>query len=178
MADDVEPGRISDVSRVRSDILYEAIRQAGYADPHLAHPDAEMWAGMLGEVPLFTGLDQNGLEEIARAAHVAELSDGQVIARQGQPVFSLYVLLTGTATVRMQSGDVVQLARGACVGELGLLDGQPATATVTADRPMWVMKLPSSAFAEILDRHPSISRALLRTLAERLRAMEHVSEAQ
>src|SRR5690348_5713022 len=99
MGDGSQPGRISDVSRIRSDLLYEAVRQAGFGDPHLAHPDPAMWAAMLGDIPLFSGLEQAVLEEIARAAQVAELAEGQVIAREGQPVFSLYLLLTGTASV-------------------------------------------------------------------------------
>jgi CRP/FNR family transcriptional regulator, cyclic AMP receptor protein len=171
MGKDPEPGRISDVSRIRSGMLYEAIRQ-GFGDPHLAQADPAMWAGMLGDIPLFAGLDRDVLEEIARAAQVAELAEGQEIAREGQPVFSLYLLLTGTATVSTSTGERTQITHGACVGELGLLDGQAATATATADRPMWVMKLSSGAFADILERHPSVSRALLRTLAGRIRALE------
>jgi CRP/FNR family transcriptional regulator, cyclic AMP receptor protein len=169
--------RRSDVSRVRGDLLHQALAESGFADAHLAKAKPQVWAGILAEVPLFSRLHRRDLRRIAEAAQVARVSGGQVMVREGFSAEAFYVLLTGTATVRRPDGGEVTLGRGDFFGELGLLDAAPRTASVVASTDLWVMKLPRRSFFELIDREPGIARGLLETLASRLRRHETTAAA-
>jgi signal-transduction protein with cAMP-binding, CBS, and nucleotidyltransferase domain len=171
--DDPTPGRPSDVTQVRAAILYRALEEEGFADAHLGKANPRLLAGILAEVPLFSRLSSRHLRRIADVAQVARVSGGQVIVREGFSAEGFYVLLTGSATVSQEGTRFRKLQRGDFFGELGLLDGAPRTATVTAETEGWVMKLSRQAFSDLLDREPAIARRLLETLAGRTRRVEH-----
>jgi CRP/FNR family transcriptional regulator, cyclic AMP receptor protein len=166
------PAATSDVSCVREGVLYQALVEAGFRDAHLANAAPQVWAGVLGEVPLFSRLDAGDLHRIAEQAQVAQVSAGQSLVREGLSAESFYVILTGSATVRRQGLGEVTLSRGEFFGEAALLDAEPRTATVTANKDMWVMKISRRLFFELVDQQPSIARALLAGLVARLRRLE------
>lgn len=169
-------GRPSDVTQVRAAILYRALEEEGFADAHLGKANPRLLAGILAEVPLFSRLSSRHLRRTAACAQVARVSGGQAIVREGFSAEGFYVLLTGSATVSREGRRLRTLQRGDFFGELGLLDGAPRTATVTAEADGWVMKLSRQAFVEMLDREPAIARRLLETLADRTRRLAHETE--
>jgi len=94
----------------------------------------------------------------------------------------MYVLLQGELRVRAlrlrgDAADVGVLEPGAVFGEIGVLTGEPRTATVTAGTDVWVMRLTGDALREIMADYPEITGDLMRlglqrseaTLAEVLR---------
>jgi CRP-like cAMP-binding protein len=162
----------SEVSRVRGDLLYAALEEAGFADAHLAKAKPQVWAAILAEVPLLSKLGKRDLHRIASASLVARVSPGQVIVREGFSAEAFYVLLTGAAAVRRDGADIARLARGDVFGELGLIDGAPRTASVVATTDSWTMKLPRRAFLDLIEREPTITRGLLEAMVERVRSLE------
>ena len=52
---------------------------------------------------------------------------------------------------------------------MALIDGEPRSATVVADTEMTCLRLGRTAFTKILRSEPSVSQALLRALAGRVR---------
>jgi CRP-like cAMP-binding protein len=155
----------SNVTLVRGHALYEALAE-GFADPRLAKVKADVVADILADVPLFAALDAADRRAVADAAQVAGVSGGQLIVREGTSSEAFYVLLTGTATVHRPEGGTRTLKRGDSFGELGLLQGAPRTASVTADRELWILKISGSAFAKLVRREPRIGEVVRRALAE------------
>src|SRR5436309_11933065 len=78
----------------------------------------------------------------------------------------------GTVLVKPPGKRAVRLAAGDSFGEMALLDDAPRSATVEAQDEVFVMLLSRSAFSKMLATEPKIAIALLRTLAQRLRALE------
>ena len=68
--------------------------------------------------------------------------------------------------------EVAVLGEGEIFGEMGLLDHEPATATVTALSPMRVLVLNSQEFGGMLRSAPSTMEKVMRTLSARLRAAQ------
>jgi CRP-like cAMP-binding protein len=54
---------------------------------------------------------------------------------------------------------------GGHVGELGVLDGKPRSASVEAEDNCLLAVLPAAAFLELLDRHPAVARRVMTHLA-------------
>jgi CRP/FNR family cyclic AMP-dependent transcriptional regulator len=130
------------------------------------------WVPVLGEVPLFRGLAKRHLRRIARLGRVRRFAPGAAIVRAGDRGMSFYVLLDGEARVVPRSGPRSRLKAGDCFGEMALLDESPRSADVVAESDVLSLTINRSAFTKLLRGEPELARALLRTLAARLRTAE------
>lgn len=129
----------------------------------------------LANVPLFAGLSPALLEEVTRISRVRTYPQGQILFNEGDPGDDLIVLEAGHLRVSRYLADgsevvLAVLAAPAALGELALLDGSPRDATVTAQRPVTVRRIPRSIFLDLLDREPAMARGLLRSLASMIRS--------
>jgi len=140
-------------------------------DPHRMGAD---WVPVLEEVPLFQGLSRRHLRRVAALARPKRFAPGSLIVRAGAPGNAFYVILDGTVRIVPTTGRPSTLRAGDSFGEMSLLDGAPRSADVTADREVLTMTIGRAAFAKLLRREPQISHGLLRVLAARLRAAEHL----
>lgn len=95
---------------------------------------------------------------------------GDVLIADGASVPALYVLLDGALRIEKSGVPIANVTDpGACVGEMSLLLGIPATADVVVSSPATVAAIDDAAIA--LETDPRVARALARLLATRLHAM-------
>ncbi len=98
------------------------------------------------------------------------LESGEVLLVDGEPVDALFVLIDGK--LRIEKGGVLVATvseAGACVGEMSLLLGVPATADVVAVGQTILAVIDDAR--EMLSGEPRLALALARLLAERLHVM-------
>ncbi|MCB9730171.1 MAG: cyclic nucleotide-binding domain-containing protein [Deltaproteobacteria bacterium] len=103
---------------------------------------------------------------------------GEVVTEEGVFTDALYVVTDGALKVSVTAeGEVLEVGTvtpGQWVGEVGLLDPGPASATVVAARDSTVLILSAEALEELRHAEPALAspllRALARTLSERVRA--------
>ena len=95
---------------------------------------------------------------------------GEALLVDGEPASSLYVLLEGALRIE-KSGVLIDTVTepGACVGEMSLLLGIPATASVVANERSVVAAIDSAP--AMLDADSGLSVSLARLLATRLHTM-------
>ena len=91
----------------------------------------------LDGVALFKELPEPGLQMLAERGRPKHFAAGEVIMRQGDVSDALHVITRGRVRVeRDQPGEtplvLAELGPGDVIGEMGLLDGGPRSATVTA----------------------------------------------
>lgn len=103
----------------------------------------------------FPQLSRPQLIEAATRAHPASFESGAVIIRQNDAPDWFYIVVRGKVLVsrRTEDGrdiDVAQLGTGQYVGEIGLLERIPRTATITAITPTEMLRIDRATFAEIL----------------------------
>jgi len=79
--------------------------------------------------------------------------------RQGEPSDLMYVIVQGQA-IR-----VAELGPGETVGEMGLLDRDPRTATVVALEDTSAIELTADTLAGIMLQIPEVARSLLHILS-------------
>ena len=132
----------------------------------------------LADVPLFAGIPEPELEEVARVMGRVELEPGDVLFTQGQEATGLHVLESGIvqACRRLPGGaelEYARLGRGDVLGEIPLLDGGLRTGTVRALEPTTALFLARADFTALVSRlHPTafaIKRQIVRHACERLR---------
>lgn len=129
----------------------------------------------LAEVPMFARLPPVVLDELARESRVRRFRAGQVLWSEGDPGDALLVLEEGQLRITRVTGggaDVVLsiVDAPAALGELALLDGEPRSASVIAQRPVAVRFIPRSAFLNLLRREPAAVEGVLKSLAAMMRA--------
>jgi len=130
------------------------------------------WTDVLSDVPLFSGLSKRHLNKIAEVAGSRRFPRYTTIVRAGERGDKFFVILDGTVLVKPPGKRAVRLTAGDSFGEMALLDDAPRSATVEAQDEVFVMLFGRSEFGKMLAREPKIAVALLRTLAQRLRAVE------
>jgi diguanylate cyclase (GGDEF)-like protein len=121
---------------------------------------------------LFRGVDTRPLGDIVARFERRLLPPGEVILSPGEINSSLYGLISGRMLVHLTSvegGPLVALKPGECVGEISLLDGQPASALVTTDTECDVVVIDQGTLWALIDRSGEVARNLLYTLSQRLR---------
>lgn len=125
---------------------------------------------ILREVALFSLCTDKELADVAGLVDELSVEPGTVLVKEGTPGRECFVVVSGEAEVSVRGSAIATVGPGLCVGEMALLDTAPRTATVTATTAMELLALEPRAFADLLDRHPSVAKKLLATLARRLRA--------
>jgi diguanylate cyclase (GGDEF)-like protein len=158
--------------------------EQGTLDPPLG-----AYLRQLAAVPLFSHMSLAELEPLARACQEVSFQAGEAIVRQGAAGDNVFVVLDGRVEVlaRTEGEGVVTesvvywLMPGDTFGELSLLDGQPRSATCIAMIPTMCLHLEREAFLRAAQRNWTLTLALLRSMATRLRfadkrLAEHASD--
>ena len=131
---------------------------------------------VLSGVELFQALPADGLTILVREGQRRSFSSGSHLMLQGELGTSLHVILEGL--VRIERWDrehreplvLAVLGPGEVIGEMGVLDGAPRSATVTAIEDTETWEITAGALTDLVMRYPAVSLALLRTLSRRLRS--------
>jgi CRP-like cAMP-binding protein len=126
----------------------------------------------LSSVSLFSACSKKELQAVARATDEVVLPTGRTLCKQGATGREAFVIVEGTAAVRINDKKVATLGPGACVGELALLDHGPRTATVVAETDVTALVIGVREFSSIIDDVPSMTHKLLRALAGRIRELD------
>ncbi len=121
---------------------------------------------------LFNPLTPEEFSLLAERLRPAPFSRGEPITRQGAAAEWLYILVRGQAEVRLHANDgaaqsVAHLKAGEVLGEMGLLTGEPRTATVIAVTDVDCYRLDRESFADIVARRPEIAEGISLILARR-----------
>jgi len=128
-------------------------------------------SALLAGARLFENVGADGMEQIAAVAVQVDFPAGHVIARQGEVGTGFFVIVDGAVRVVRGGETVATLGPGDFFGELSVIDGRPRIATVIADGPTTCLALPSWDFEAVLRAEPTVSIAILRGLAGRLREL-------
>ena len=130
----------------------------------------------LASVPFLRGLPDSTLVEVARRCVERVHMRGEVVFLEGDPPLGLLVVREGAVKI-FKTGEsgreqILEIeGPGRAVAELPLLDGRPYPASCAAVHDSVLLLVRSKDFQELLDRHPDLSRAVIASLAFRLRRM-------
>jgi CRP-like cAMP-binding protein len=100
---------------------------------------------------------------------IVEFSPGQTLCREGEVGEAMYVLLHGSAEIRSGSAVLERVGAGDLVGELGVLDGIPRVATVTALTDCAAAVIDQKRFHFLVKANPGFALEVMQAMARRLR---------
>ena len=177
--------RLATVLAVTDVLLLELDREA-LESVAAAHPSvtevlrafyrARLLDNLLQQSALFREFTADQKRALGEKFRHFSLPKGAVLVTQGQPSTGLCVLLRGRASAihTSTSGHTLPpqpLREGDVFGEISLLFGAPAVATVHADSPVEVLELPREFFEKLVLSHPSVRVQIEEQARERLERM-------
>ena len=134
----------------------------------------------LKRVDFFSTFREEEIRAVAEALVFTPFARGDVITRQGNVAHWLYILASGEADVAINTPDgrrvVSQLGPGQYFGEMGLMTGEPRTASVIARNDVECYRLDKRAFQSILEARPGIAEEMSHTMAARRSELVEVTQ--
>ncbi len=109
----------------------------------------------LHEVDLFRLFDRRALDEVARITKEVRLPRGSILCEQGRVADACWIIVEGEAEVEVGDHELVAVVGpGESVGEMGLLDHLPRSATVTARTDVMAYRIDAARFDGLLGPSP------------------------
>ncbi len=127
----------------------------------------------LAESEIFENISSRKLLKIARKAHVQTYKSDEIIVKEGEPSNKLFFIANGIVTVKkvMSTGKdqvYAHLLSGTTFGEMGILDNQPRSATVSALSDVTLIVFERQDFIDILFKFPAVAIGLAKLLGRYL----------
>lgn len=123
----------------------------------------------LKDIPLFRGLDDKAMAEMARVIEVREYNPGDFIARENEAADALFILAQGSCIIAKQ-GQMITVVR-----DRGLLIGEaaanpqplPRSASVIAETKASLFRIDRKDLTRLLEHHPRLRVLLQNILAHK-----------
>jgi signal transduction histidine kinase len=122
----------------------------------------------------FPGITKEQIHEIVSAATIRTYPENTILTREGSFETTFYIILDGEVKVSKVFNEtedrfLKKLFAGDFFGEMAIVNNAPRAATITTLCPTTVMEITKDVFALFLERHASMSLALMREVSRRLR---------
>jgi signal transduction histidine kinase len=131
----------------------------------------------------YKGLDESELKEIAALTRCRDYPKDYVLCHEGEYEKVIYVIAKGgviiTQKLSEEDGErVLRISgKGDVVGEMGLIQKVPRSATVRTTSPCTMLEMEEGDFEAIISRTPSLTIALMRITLDRLRENDQTAIA-
>ena len=124
---------------------------------------------MLKRVPLFAGLDNKELQEIASSMRQRRFKAGDTVTQEGAGGVGFFVVQEGQADVNVAGEAKGSVGPGDYFGEIALINESPRTATLTARTDMLCYGMTPWDFRPLVETNSAIAWKLLTAMAEKMR---------
>lgn len=131
----------------------------------MSHASAET----LKKVPLFAGLDDRELRQIAATLRERRYAAGDTLTQEGSGGAGFFVVEEGEADVSVGGEQRGSIGPGDYFGEIALLNDSPRTATLTARTDMVCYGMTPWDFRPLVESNSAIAWKLLTAMADKLR---------
>ena len=123
----------------------------------------------LKSVSLFARIPGSELSQLARIAEETRLPAGATLFREGDHGDALYLIATGKVRIEKGGRELATLEKGACLGEMAVLDQAPRSAGAIAIEESTLFRIGQVDLYELLLENPEIMRGIIGLLSRRLR---------
>jgi CRP-like cAMP-binding protein len=129
----------------------------------------EELADTIAGFALFADLSTPQREHVVDVFGEQWYADGEKVLRQGLSGSGLYVILDGSAAIRIDGVDRATLRAGDYFGEISCLLGEAPTADIVAIGPLRCLVLSVSQVESFLKANPTVMYRLLQGEARKVR---------
>jgi len=121
---------------------------------------------LIRQLPLFSDLDESGLQRLGRALATRYVNPGEVLMREDAPSNSVFFIASGAVEVE-RAGETWRLGRGEMFGQMGVLMRKTRLAEARAIAPSTLLVLDEARFRRLLRRSAALREAVRRSAEKR-----------
>lgn len=115
--------------------------------------DASELASIVRRIPIFQGFNEDQLQNILEACEQRRFQEGEQVFREGDPSTKMYIILSGYFQVLTLTGsEIALIGETGLVGEMGVLTGQPRSASVVAQRDVETILIGRDALIQLMEQ--------------------------
>lgn len=121
---------------------------------------------------IFHNVPYSALEDLVDCFPIQTIVAGTIVLSPGEMNREVLIVLAGRLEIYLGqpgSGAFIEIAPGGCVGEMSVIDDQPASAYVVAGEGTKVLVVDADSFLNEVMAIPHVSRNLMAALSERMR---------
>jgi CRP-like cAMP-binding protein len=122
----------------------------------------------LREIPLFASLGKRELEQVGAWTDEVELPAGRVLGREGSVAYEFFVIEDGAVEVTVGGKHLTELGPGDFFGEIGLLERERRTATVTTTTRVRAIVMFGRDFRRMEREMPRVAQQIREAIEVRL----------
>lgn len=106
------------------------------------------------------GLSPSDARKLLKIGKAEEIRPGAYITRERELVSALAFILTGEVEIRLGDRHIGRCGHGDFIGEIGVMNGGPATASAVAVTPVRYLAFEAAALRRLLNRDRTIAAEL------------------
>ena len=129
-----------------------------------------MDATQLKRIPLFQDVPDDDLRVVTTFATSEEVGEGKVVVKEGDFANQFMAIEEGTADVTKEGEKVGELTTGDIFGEIGLLEKEKRSATVTATSRLKLIKIERWELQRLKSKLPHVYQRIEELAAGRRQA--------
>jgi len=122
----------------------------------------------LARLELLESLPANQINALAGACLELRRGPSNMLVRQGGTADGMWIIVSGEVEILRDGEEVARLVEGEFFGEVGLLTGWPATASVRSATPMEAVVLRWNDLAEVFGVYPDVGWQMLVAVVQRM----------
>ena len=122
----------------------------------------------LRNVPLFDALAPADLHAIAGVAEEHTVTDGELLALEGEMGDEMHIVVSGTVRVESGGEEIAWRGPGEVVGEMSIITRDPRVASLVAEGDVHAIRIGRREFEGMIHDRPGIAIGVMRVLAGRL----------
>ncbi|MCA9971892.1 MAG: SpoIIE family protein phosphatase [Anaerolineales bacterium] len=128
-------------------------------------------------------LDAAAVETLQRVAAFQRYPAGAVLARQGEPGHTFYVVVAGQVAITQALSDgeerlLDMLEGGDYFGEMALIDDTPRMATCTAVTDTTVLEITEPVFDRLVETNPTMAHVIMQRTVRNMRRLDQRAIAE
>ncbi|HUH05172.1 MAG TPA: cyclic nucleotide-binding domain-containing protein [Kofleriaceae bacterium] len=165
------------------DVIHEVVkREPAVLKVLLRFLRDRLLANLVNSSPLFQPFQGTERKTLASKFHFLEVDQGGVLIAQGGRASGLFVLLSGQAEVVLARDGAEQrlatLRPGDIFGEMSLLGGTDAIATVRTTSKCFALEMPAADFRTTIMTHPQVLMVVGDLADERKRKFDAIASGE
>jgi CRP/FNR family cyclic AMP-dependent transcriptional regulator len=94
---------------------------------------------------------------------------GDTIFKAGDPADCMFAVVDGAVEIHLGGAVIERIDPGAVFGEMGLIDGQPRSATAVAATDCSIAAINEKRFLRLIEVTPRFALQMMQVITERLR---------
>jgi len=130
-------------------------------------------SNVIRTVPLFQELSDKGIKDLATACTMLQLQPEETVFTEGDLAQEVFIVVQGQVRLTCETADgpdvvVGYVDEGGIIGEMGVIDPAPRSATARSSQDAVVLRLPGEAFGAFIGEGHEVAAVLLTAIRENM----------